>query len=177
MKSVSRIVAPALFAVIAATSVANAQSTPPAQPNAPAADARVRARPSPETMQRLQDGRIAMIKATLKLTDAQQKLWQPVEDLMKTRQASRQKAMQDRQAAGAQGGAVKPSLADRMERRSAGLAKAAEDAKAFSVVFKPFYDSLSDSQKAAAGPLFARMDGGKRMHGGHRWASHRGVQQ
>lgn len=176
MKSVSRFVVPALFAVMAATSAANAQGAQPAQPNAPAADARMRARPSPETMQRLQDGRIAMIKATLKLTDAQQKLWQPVEDLMKARQASRQKAMQDRLAA-TQGGTARPSLSERMDRRSAGLAKAAENAKAFSAVFKPFYDSLSDSQKAAADPLFARMNGGQRMHGGHRWASHRGMQQ
>lgn len=176
MKSVSRIVVPALFAVLTAATAANAQGTPPAQSNAPAADMRMRARPSPETMQRLQDGRIAMIKATLKLTDAQQKLWQPVEDLMKARQTSRQKAMQDRQAT-AKGGAASPSLSERMERRSERLAKAAEDAKAFSAVFKPFYDSLTESQKAAAGPLFARMDGGQRMRGGHRWASHRGMQQ
>src|SRR4051812_12226791 len=39
--------------------------------------------PSAETLARLQDGRIAMIKTALKLTPEQEKLWAPVEEKMR----------------------------------------------------------------------------------------------
>ena len=54
-----------------------------------------RDRHSPETMQRMQEGRIAMVTTALKMTDAQQKLWAPVEAQMRARQAERVKSMQE----------------------------------------------------------------------------------
>lgn len=159
MKKLSHMVLP--FALGLSMASAAFAQTPPAPPK--------RERPSPETMQRLQDGRIAMITGALKMTDAQQKLWAPVEANIRERQAARTKAMetwgQKRQA-----GAERPDLPARMERMAQMMTERAERTKAFVAVFKPFYESLTDEQKTVVGPLMARMEGGHK--GGHRggWA-------
>ena len=137
-----------------------------------------RDRHSPETMQRMQEGRIAMVTTALKMTDAQQKLWAPVEVQMRARQAERVKSMQERaeMRAKADKNAARPSLPDRLDRMSAQLAKRAEQSKAFATTFRPFYESLTEEQKAVVGPLMAEM-GGRRGHGhmmGHRFGAHRG---
>jgi hypothetical protein len=46
-------------------------------------------RPSPAVMQHLADGRIAFIETALNLSGDQQKLWQPVADLLRQESASR----------------------------------------------------------------------------------------
>ena len=173
-----RVLLPALLALGAAASVANAQSA------GPQSGERMRRehRPSAETMQRMEDGRFAMIKGALKMTDAQDKLWQPVEAVIRAQHAQRNKAMMER-AAGrdkdakdndgkATGGkdGPRPTLADRMERDSARMTERAEQAKTYSAAFRPFYDSLTEEQKAVAGPLLAGLTGEQRGHG-HRWAS------
>ena len=53
-----------------------------------------RAPPSPETIQRLQDGKIAMAVTALKMNEAQLKLWGPVESQIRANQAARTKMMQ-----------------------------------------------------------------------------------
>ena len=174
MTSFVRIIAPALFALTVTASLAHAQSTtPPAQaPATPAPAVPSANRPTAETIQRLQDGRIAMAKAALKMTDAQLKLWTPVEDAVRAQQAERAKGMADRAQKGA-AGTAKPSLADRLESGSARMAQRAEQSKAFAAVFRPFFESLTDSQKAVAGPVLAELNGHKHGHGhSQRWAAH-----
>ena len=179
MNSIVRIVIPAVLAV-ASIGGAYAQTAdkPAAQPQAqaPSNAARPDRGPSAETLQRLQDGKFAMAKTALKLTDAQAKLWQPVEDLIRKRQADRIKAMQDRQATRDANG-VRPSMADRLDRMSTEMSKRAEETKAFAATFRPFYDSLSGSQKAVAGPLLAEFNGGHRMHGNRFAGRHGGPSQ
>ena len=141
-----------------------------------------RERHSPETMQRLQDGRIAMITAALKLTEPQAKLWAPVEAQMRARQAMRTKQMKEwaekRQNAQKQGekpgekSAARAPLPDRLDQMSARMAQAAEQSKAFATVFRPFHESLTEEQKAVIGPLMADM-GGKHHGRGHRFGGHR----
>ena len=137
-----------------------------------------RDRHSPETMQRLQEGRIAMVTTALKMNEAQQKLWAPLEAQIKTRLAERVKWMQERaeMRAKADKNAARPPLPDRLDRMSARLAKRAEDSKAFATSFRPFYESLTEEQKAVVGPLMADIGGyGRGGHGkGHRFGAHRG---
>jgi len=45
------------------------------------------------------------------------------------------------------------------------MAQRAERLKAFNAVFRPFYESLNDEQKAIAGVVLR-----SGHHGGHRWA-------
>jgi hypothetical protein len=131
------------------------------QPPAPA-----HARLSADTIARLQDGRFAMIKESLKLNDAQLKLWSPVEAQMRAAATARAQRREERIKQREQGLATPPlSLPDRLELASKRIAERAQRMQALAEAFKPFYASLSEEQKATADVLLRRMRGG---HG--RWA-------
>jgi hypothetical protein len=109
---------------------------------------------SPELRGRLNDGRIAMIREALRLDENQQKLWAPVEaqlrasfDAREHRRAKREERQGDRERA---------SLADRLDRRSQRLTERAERTKALAEAFRPFYEALSDDQKAVANIVMRR---------------------
>lgn len=129
---------------------------------------------SPEVLARLQDGRMAMVKAALKLTDAQLKLWTPVEEQLRARFAARQERMAQRRQEHAQGRRdAELSPPDRLDRASERLSARAERLKAFNAAFRPFYESLSDEQKAVARVL---LRGHRFAHRwAHRWAMPQGA--
>jgi hypothetical protein len=137
--------------------------------------------PSAETLARLQDGRIAMIKTALKLTPEQEKLWAPVEEKMRAAFAERQKKREEwqakrderRQAREARGDNKNEQLAlpDRIEARSqrmtemaAKLTERAAKSKEYAETLKPLFASFTDEQKDVAGRVLAR---GHRGHGSH----------
>ena len=136
---------------------------------------------SPETRTRLDEGKIAMAKAALKLTAEQEKLWAPLEEqaraFMKARQdkmAERKKERDERRAEKKADGAEKkrPDMAERLVKMSEKLSERADRMKSFSTAFTPFYASLSDEQKEVLRPL-ARQFGpglGGRGDKGPRWA-------
>jgi LTXXQ motif family protein len=159
-----RFVLPALLAVIIPATAVLAQNQPPPQAKGPGLSAEARGR--------LQDGRFAMIKESLKLNDAQLKLWAPVETHMRASFAERQKARAERREKREQQGAQRPSLPDRLTRASERAAKRAERMKALAEVIRPFYASLSDDQKAVANVVL-RMGRGDRGFGGRRWTMQR----
>jgi hypothetical protein len=164
-----------LAATIPATMVfAQAPSPQPPEPQ------RKRERPdrprlSPGTLNRLQDGRLAMMRESLKRNDSQLKLWAPVEQQLRARFAARRQARQDMEQRmeqrRQQGAAERPSLADRFDRASKRMTDRAQRMQAFNEAFKPFYASLSDEQKAVAGVVLRERGG---MGGpGRRWAMER----
>jgi LTXXQ motif family protein len=177
MKPITKILAPLLLLGVAATAViAQTAPTPPAaSPGGPGGPDRMRReRPSPETMQRMQDGKIAFALAALKLDAAQLTLWAPVEAKIRERQAERAKMMQawaDRKP-----GEARPSMSERMGKMAEMMGKRAENTKAFAAVFTPFEASLTDEQKKVLGPVMAELSGGrgKGHGGGHRWGMNRG---
>jgi hypothetical protein len=122
---------------------------------------------SAETIARLQDGRFAMIKESLKLNDAQLKLFAPVEAQMRAAAAARAQRREERFKRREQGAAT-PSLPDRVALASERMAERAQRMKDFAEAFKPFYASLSEEQKATANVLLSHMRGG---HG--RWPMRR----
>ncbi len=93
------------------------------------------------------DGRLAYLKAELKITDAQEPLWKPYAE------AARDSAqgMQDRCTAmmGSRG-AGGLSLPDRMDLHEQFMAAQLDSLKAASKAFKPLYDALSADQKKSA---------------------------
>jgi len=114
--------------------------------------------PSPEVRARLHDGRMAMIKESLKLSEGQLKLWGPVEAQLRTSFGARQKMRSERRER-LRERSERPfpadrrdrlSLADRLDRKSQRMTERAERAKALADAFRPFYASLSDEQKAVA---------------------------
>lgn len=119
-----------------------------------------------------------MAKTALKLSNDQQKLWEPVEQHLRATAAEREqrraerRQLRDKQRETGET-RQRPSLADRIDRASERMAQRAERLKAFAEVFRPFYASLNDEQKAVAG-IVLRQVSGVRMRGGERWAYGRG---
>ena len=165
MKTRMHQIAVAALLAAAVPTLALAQTQPQQTPTKNENRARA-PRLSPEALQRLQDGRMAMIKETLKLNDAQLKLWAPVEAQMRAAATARQQARAER-AQMQQQGAQRPALPDRLDSASQRMAKRAEQMKAFADAFKPFYAALSDDQKALAGVVLREGRGphGRRSHG------------
>lgn len=128
------------------------------------------------------DGRLAFLKAELKITPAQEPLWAAYEKVMRenatemkarfeTMRAEREKTMADAKAQG-KDRPDRPQLSaiERMERRQAfGKERLEREAKMLTA-FKPLYASLSDDQKKTADELFAQRGG--RGHHGHRMGRH-----
>ena len=178
MKSVRKIVSAVVMAGIAATA-AFAQTAPtPGAPGAgsgPGGPGGKRERPSAETIQRIQDGKLVGALATLKLNDAQLKLWAPVEAQIRARQVDRAKMMAE--WTNRKPDAPRPSMTEHMTKMGEMMGKRAESTKAFAAVFGPFEASLTDDQKKVIGPVMADLRGGrgKRGHGsGHHGGMQRG---
>jgi Spy/CpxP family protein refolding chaperone len=123
---------------------------------------------SPEVRGRLFDGRMAMIRESLKLTDAQQKLWAPVEQELRAAREARLKAFAEHKTRAGDNERLTPS--ERLDRASKHAAARAEHVKALADAFRPFYASLSDEQKAVATVVLRPILGGGRGFKGRRWA-------
>jgi hypothetical protein len=173
MTNFSRALAVAMLAATLPAAAVLAQGGPPEGPAAAEQAERGRG-PSPETMQRLQDGRIAMIKTALKLSPEQEKLFAPVEQKMRAAFDERQKRRDEwkakreerRAEKGTKDDNKKSSLPDRIEERSkrlteqaARLNERAAKQKEYAEVLRPFYDSLSDEQKDVAKRVLAPKGG------------------
>ena len=188
MNNLSRALAMTLFVAAFPATIALAQDAEPAPP----AEMKELKGPSPETMTRLEDGRIAMAKGALKLTPEQEKLWVPVEEQIRADYAAMRKAHEERRAkreARRESKKDKPKLTlpERVERnaermteraasmneRAATMNERAAKAKEFAEVLTPFYASLSDEQIEVANHLLRRFASGK-MGRGHHGGRHGG---
>lgn len=130
------------------------------------------------------DGRIAFLKAELKITQAQQGKWDDFEKVLRAnaaerkaqaekiraeRQAQRAEFQQKAEAAKAAGQTVQrperkqASAVEKMEMRQKMMKAHLENQEKVLDAFKPLYASLSDDQKKTADDLF-----GGRGFGGHR---------
>jgi hypothetical protein len=145
---------------MAAAALAQTTAPPPSWADAPSAEVRGR----------LFDGKMAMIREALKLTDAQQKLWAPVEAQLRAARTARLKAFADHKMRPDAGDHERLAPPDRLDRASQRAAARAEHIKALAEAFRPFYASLSDEQKAVATVVFRPMLRG-RGFGGRRWAT------
>lgn len=156
---------------------------------------------SPTRHERLLEGKFALVKTTLKLNDAQLKLWTPVEEQLRAAQAKRaekreswrekrkawrdkrqerraERSSEDRTKEKMEKRAKKRvSLPDRLERRSKRLSERAERMAKFAEVLKPFYESLDAEQQALAGRVMHQFhvdgmrSGRGHHHHGRRWAT------
>lgn len=95
------------------------------------------------------EGRIAFLRTELKVTDAQQPLWEAVADAM--RENARASAGTMQQEADATG---LPASLERQERQLSGRLEALQRLRS---AVEPFYASLDEAQKAAADDLLAPM--------------------
>src|SRR4029078_12430460 len=94
MKNLSRALAVTLMAATIPATIVLAQQANTGDQTA-AENSETRRGPAPETIARLQDGRIAMAKTALKLSPDQEKLWAPVEEKIRAGFEERRKARED----------------------------------------------------------------------------------
>lgn len=144
-------------AVVAQTPAVNA----PARNPAAATD---QARPQRSHV----EGRIAFLKAELKITDQQNAAFNRIADVMRAndreRVAAREEMHKAREALRQNANAPRPSGIERMEARQKFMtAAAAQNARALEA-WKPLYAQLTDEQKQLADDLL----GGGRGRFGHR---------
>lgn len=131
------------------------------------------------------EGRIAFLKAELKITDAQAPAFEKFAEAVRTTAKEAEARMEARRAAEpkppvppAAGQAVTPaelpkppSALERMERQADGAKFMAASSQRVLDSFKPLYASLSDDQKKTADELVGRYlgpHGGPGPHMGHR---------
>jgi protein CpxP len=158
MSVYSPLFAATLLAAVVGVAPAPAEAQP-ASDQQPRIEQRTE-RPSPG---RFIEGRLAFLRTELKLTEAQQPLFEKLADEMR----ASAKAMEARHAVRHQKGKAraKPvSAVEKMERRNAMMKQASAAGDRFLEAFKPFYASLSDEQKKTADLLFARHGGGRQHH-------------
>jgi hypothetical protein len=185
MNNLSRALAVVLMAATIPATIVLAQQEP-AGDQAVTEKSESRRGPSPETIARLQDGRIAMAKTALKLSPDQEALWAPVEAKIRAgfeeRRVKREAWAAKREERRADKGdgdnkAEKLALPERLEKRSqrmteraAQMTERAAKAKEFAETLKPLYASFTEEQKAVASQVLSHF--GQDGHGprGHRWA-------
>jgi hypothetical protein len=98
------------------------------------------------------DGRIAYLKAELRITDAQAPEFAQVAQAMRTNASAVEQAIAQRRAERGQ-----PQTAiQRLETRAQFAALRAQASDRFLTAFKPLYASLADDQKKAADELLTR---------------------
>jgi Spy/CpxP family protein refolding chaperone len=97
------------------------------------------------------DAKLAGMKAALKLTPEQDKLWPAFEAAVQEADKARVGAMQERRAEREKG--ERPSPVAMMSEMSDQLAKMSEELKKVADAAKPLYDTFDDSQKRHFGPL------------------------
>jgi hypothetical protein len=128
------------------------------------------------------EGRIAFLKAELKITDAQNAQWEPVAKAMRDQSAAMTKLREDfratREAARTEAEKRKdqpltaPEALARREQMSQMQAKAiaarTDGQKQFATAFNTLYDGLSAEQKKTADALLARGGHGRSAHHQHR---------
>ena len=127
---------------------------------------------SPEDRAALVDARIAAVKAGLKLTPDQEKLWPPVEsavrDFAKLRIDWANARMQERQNRETQ--AERPDPFVRLRERADNMAATAAALKKIVDAADPLYKSLDEGQRRRLAVL-TRME--RRMMGSEGWRHHR----
>ena len=189
MNNLSRALAVALMAATIPATIVLAQQEP-AGDQAATEKSETRRGPSPETVARLQDGRIAMAKAALKLSPDQEKLWAPVEAKIRAgfeeRRAKREAWAAKREERRAEKGdgdkkGERLALPERLEKRSqrmteraAKMTERAAKAKEFAETLKPLYASFTEEQRAVASQVLSHFGQEGRGPRGHRWAMNRG---
>ncbi len=126
---------------------------------------------SAEDRAALSDARLAAIKAGLKLTADQEKLWPPVEaavrDFTKLRIDRANARQQARQAAAAQ--TARPDPVARLSARADSMAATAAALKKIADAAEPLYKTLDDGQKQRLA-LLTRIE---RRMGREEWRNHR----
>lgn len=166
MKIIATLAAAAVLASAGTYALAQAPA-----PTTPPAAGQEQARPEPrrgmsqDDYNRLVDARIASIKAGLKLTADQERLWGPVETAIRTSASERYTNMQQFRENRDQ--RRNADFMQRLEQRNTMMNQGAQRSAALTTALRPFWDSLGEDQKRIAPRLMREA-----INGG--WSERRG---
>jgi len=160
MKKIATLAAAALIA--ASGTYALAQGAGPAAPGGSGAG-QESTRPerramSQDDFNRFIDARVAGIKAGLRLSADQERLWQPVEDAIRRNATERFTRFEQRRAARDQQQSL--DFMQRLERRGTLMTENAQRASAMATALRPLWDTFSEEQKRVAPRLLRPAVGG-----------------
>jgi hypothetical protein len=127
---------------------------------------------SQDEFNRFVDARIAGIKAGLRLTADQEKLWQPVESAIRANATERFTSMEQRRAMRDQNRQL--DFMQRLERRGTMMTENAKRTSTLATAMRPLWDSLSEDQKRIAPRLLRPAIGGMGWRGGRGHGRERG---
>ena len=108
------------------------------------------------------EGRIAYLKAELKITPAQEAQFDKVAQAMRLSDTERRQSFEQMRARRTAQPQQRPNALQQLETSARLAAMRAQQADRFLAAFRPLYDGLSDTQKKAADELLTR-------HFGHRF--------
>jgi hypothetical protein len=148
-------------AALLAGTFALAQSPGPGGPEAPAAGEQ-RGGPqglSRDDFNRFVDARVAAIRAGLKLTADQERLWQPVEDAIRRNASERFARFEQRRAFRDRRQSM--DFMQQLETRGAMMTENAQRASALATAMRPLWDTFSEDQKRIAPRLMRSATGGE----------------
>jgi hypothetical protein len=166
MKIIATLAAAAVLASAGTYALAQAPA-----PTTPPAAGQEQARPEPrrgmsqDEYNRLVDARIASIKAGLKLSGDQERLWGPVETAIRTSASERYTRMQQFRENRDQRRSM--DFMQRLEQRNTMMNQGAQRSAALTTALRPLWDSLSEDQKRVAPRLMREA-----VNGG--WGERRG---
>ena len=147
-----------------------------AAPNAPEARGAQRGQHAQRAFQMPSErveARLTFAKNALKITDAQQVMWDNFASVMRRQAREMDQRVQQRRAeAGQQGNARTVSAIDRLERAQQRSAQRAANLQELLGAARPLYSAFSPEQKQVADQMLAHARGGRGHH-----QFHRGVQQ
>lgn len=142
-KSLAAVTAAALIAGSAVSYTAFAQ-----QPPAPHHDAENAWRPSPADRTAFANAHVAGIHARLALTPDQEKLWPPVENVLKDLAQKRAERMEQMRVEREHDDkAAPPDAIDRLRRSADFMAQTGTDLKRLADAAQPLYEKLDDAQR------------------------------
>jgi len=95
------------------------------------------------------EGRIAFLRAELKITNAQARAWDQFAEALR----AGAKKIADARPSAAQAGATPPTLSQRLEQRERALAARLDGARAIKAALDPLFAALSEDQKKTADQL------------------------
>lgn len=164
-KTIATLTAAAMLASVGTYAFAQAQA--PAAP--PAAQAQDQARPglSQDEFNRMVDARIASIKAGLKLTADQERLWGPVETAIRNAASQRHARMEQFRNNREQRGSM--DFMQRFEQRSTMMTERAQTSSAIATALRPLWNAFSEDQKRIAPRLMREA-----VNDGMGWRERRG---
>lgn len=166
MKIIATLAAAAVLASAGTYALAQAPA-----PTTPPAASQEQARPelrrglSQDEFNRLVDARVAAIKAGLKLSSDQERLWGPVETAIRTSASERYTRMQQFRENRDQRGNM--DFMQRLEQRNSMVNQGAQRSATLTTALRPLWDSFSEDQKRIAPRLMREA-----INGG--WGERRG---